>query len=103
MVKDNLESLILALLQKKPMCGIEIIGNIHLEFNVLLSPGTIYPLLQSLKDKGLLSIEKNGKEKVYLPARNAEPKIRSMIDEHIQIRKLLNQYLKQELIIKERT
>jgi DNA-binding PadR family transcriptional regulator len=103
MVKDNLETLILALLQKKPMCGTEIIGNIHLEFNVLLSPGTIYPLLQSLKDKGLLNIEKNGKEKVYVPAKNAEPKIRSIIDEHIQVRKLLNQYLQKELIIKEIT
>jgi DNA-binding PadR family transcriptional regulator len=103
MVKDNLETIILALLQKKPMCGTEIIGTIHLEFNVLLSPGTIYPLLQSLKDEGLLNIEKNGKEKVYVPAKNAEPKIRSIIDEHIQIRKLLNQYLKQEQIIKEIT
>jgi DNA-binding PadR family transcriptional regulator len=103
MVKDNLETLILALLQKKPMCGTEIIGNIHLEFNVLLSPGTIYPLLQSLKDKGLLAIEKNGKAKVYVPVKNAEPKIRSIIDEHIQTRKLLNQYLQQELIIKEIT
>jgi len=103
MVKDNLEAIILALLQKKPMCGTEIIGNIHLEFNVLLSPGTIYPLLQSLKDKGLLNIEQNGKAKVYVPAKNAEPKIRSIIDEHIQIRKLLNQYLQQELIIKEVT
>jgi DNA-binding PadR family transcriptional regulator len=103
MVKDNLETIILALLQKKPMCGTEIIGNIHLEFNVLLSPGTIYPLLQALKDKGLLTIEKNGKAKVYVPAKNAEPKIRSIIDEHIQARKLLNQYLQQELIIKEAT
>jgi DNA-binding PadR family transcriptional regulator len=101
MVKDNLEAIILALLQKKPMCGTEIIGNIHLEFNVLLSPGTIYPLLQSLKDKGLLTIEKNGKAKVYVAAENAEAKIRSIIDEHIQARKLLNQYLQQELIIKK--
>jgi DNA-binding PadR family transcriptional regulator len=85
------------------MCGTEIIGNIHLEFNVLLSPGTIYPLLQSLKDKGLLAIEKNGKAKVYVPVKNAEPRIRSIIDEHIQTRKLLNQYLQRELIIKEIT
>ncbi|MCJ7430996.1 helix-turn-helix transcriptional regulator [Candidatus Bathyarchaeota archaeon] len=103
MVKDNLETIILALLQKKSMCGTEIIGIIHLKFNVLLSPGTIYPLLQSLKNKGLLTIEKNGKAKVYVPAKNAEPKIRSIIDEHIQARKLLDQYLQQELIIKEVT
>ena len=100
MVKDNLETIILALLQKKPMCGTEIIGTIHLEFNVLLSPGTIYPLLQSLKERGLLTLEKNGKAKVYTPAKDAELKIKSIIDEHIQARKLLTHYLQQELIIK---
>lgn len=101
MVKDNLETIILALLQKKPMCGTEIIGTIHLEFNVLLSPGTIYPLLQSLKERGLITFEKNGKAKVYVPAKNAELKIKRIIDEHIQARKLLTHYLQQELIIKE--
>ena len=101
MVKDNLETIILALLQKKPMCGTEIIGTIHLEFNVLLSPGTIYPLLQSLKDKGLLTSDKNGKAKMYAPAKGAEPKIKSIIDEHIQARKLLTHYLQKEQIIKE--
>jgi DNA-binding PadR family transcriptional regulator len=101
MVKDNLETIILALLQKKPMCGTEIIGTIHLKFNVLLSPGTIYPLLQSLKERGLITFEKNGKAKVYVPAKNAELKIKRIIDEHIHARKLLTHYLEQELIIKE--
>jgi len=101
MVKDNLETIILALLQKKPMCGTDIIGTIHLEFNVLLSPGTIYPMLQSLKEKGLLTSEKNGKAKTYAHARDAELKIRSIINEHIQARKLLNHYLQQELAIEE--
>jgi len=99
MVKDNLETIILALLQKKPMCGTEIIGTIHLEFGVLLSPGTMYPLLNSLKEKGFLTLEEHGKAKIYAPAKNAEPKIRSIIDEHIQARKLLNSYLQQELRI----
>jgi len=101
MVKDNLETIILALLQKKPMCGTDIIGTIHLEFNVLLSPGTIYPLLQSLKEKGLLTSEKYGKAKMYAPARDAELKIRSIINERIQARKLLNHYLHQEPTIEE--
>lgn len=100
MVKDNLETIILALLQKKPMCGTDIIGTIHLEFNVLFSPGTIYPLLQSLKEKGLLTSEKHGKAKIYAPAEDAQLKIRSIINEHIQARKLLNHYLQQEPTIK---
>jgi DNA-binding PadR family transcriptional regulator len=101
MVKDNLETIILALLQRKTMCGTEIIGTIHLEFNVLLSPGTIYPLLQSLKDKGLLTFDKNGKAKTYAPARDAELKIKNIIEERIQVRKLLTNYLQAEQIVKE--
>jgi len=99
MVKDNLETIILALLQKKPMCGTEIIGTIHMEFNVLLSPGTIYPLLHSLKEKGLITSKKNGKAKTYAPAEDAKLKISSMLDEHIQTRKLLNHYLQPEITI----
>jgi len=101
MVKNNLETIILALLQKKPMCGTDIIGTIHLKFNVLLSPGTIYPLLQSLKENELLTSKKVGKEKIYVPAKDAELKIKSIIDEHMQARKLLNHYLQQEPTIEE--
>ena len=101
MVKDNLETIILALIQRKTMCGTEIMGTIHLEFNVLLSPGTIYPLLQSLKDKGLLTSDKNGKAKTYAPAKDAESKINNIIEEHIQARRLLTNYLQGEQIVKE--
>ena len=97
MVKDNLENIILAILQKQTMCGTEIIGSIHLKFNVLLSPGTIYPLLHSLKQKGLLTFTKSGKEIVYGPVEEAKPKIRCLVNEQIQVHKLLNQYLQQEI------
>jgi len=99
MVKDNLETIILALLQKKPMCGTEIIGTIHLEFNVLLSPGTIYPLLHSLKEKGWITSKKHGKAKTYAAAEDAKLKISSLLNEHIQARKLLNHYLQPEITI----
>ena len=96
-VKDNLESIILAILQNSTMCGTDIIGTIHLKFNVLLSPGTIYPLLHSLKQKGLLKVNKMGKEIVYAPVEDAKPKIRSIVNEHVQARKFLNQYLQEEI------
>jgi len=96
MVKDNLENIILAILQKETMCGTDIIGTIHLKFNVLLSPGTIYPLLHSLKQKGLLSVKKSGKEIVYGPVEEAKPRIRNLVNSHIQAHQLLNHYLQQE-------
>jgi len=95
-VKDNLETIVLALLQKKPMCGTDIIETIHLEFNVLLSPGTIYPLLHSLKEKGLLKFQRHGRVKTYTSAEEAELKIRSLLNEQIQARNVLNRYLQQE-------
>jgi len=96
-VKENLDTLILALLQKKPMCGSDIIEAIHLEFSVFLSPGTIYPLLHSLQERRLIRSEKQGKAKIYAPAQEAELKIRDLINEQIQVRKLLNRYLSQEM------
>jgi len=98
-VKDNLENVILAILQKDMMCGTEIIGTIHLKFNVLLSPGTIYPMLHSLKQKGLLTFKKSGKEIVYGPVEDAKPRIRNLVNEHIQAHSVLNHYLQQELKI----
>jgi len=95
-VKDNLESLILALLQKEPMCGTDIIETIHLEFKVLLSPGTVYPLLRSLQERNLVKYEKRGKAKTYTVAEDAEPQITKIVNEQIQARNLLNHYLRRE-------
>jgi len=93
MVKRNLETIILTLVQRKPMCGTDIMKTIHLEFNVLLSPGTIYPLLHSMEEKGLLTFEKIGKAKTYAPAKDAELRIKNLLNERIQGHQLLNQYL----------
>jgi DNA-binding PadR family transcriptional regulator len=68
-----------------------------MRFNVLLSPGTVYPMLHSLKQKGLLKVTKSGKEIIYGPIEEAKPKIRSLVDEHIQAHRLLNYYLQQEI------
>ena len=96
-VKDNLETILLALIQRKTMCGTEIIGNIHLKFHVLLSPGTIYPLLHSLDERGLITAKIYGKEKAYAPVDSAKTKIERLVDEQIQARKLLTHYLQQEI------
>jgi len=93
MVKKNLEIIILSLVQREPMCGTDIMKTIHLEFNVLLSPGTLYPLLQSMEEKGLLAFEKIGKAKTYAPAKDAELRIKNLLNERIQANQLLNQYL----------
>ncbi len=56
-VKNHLEIIILAMLAKKPMCGYDLIKEIFSKYNVLISQGTVYPLLYSLREEGVLRIE----------------------------------------------
>ncbi|MCB2171849.1 PadR family transcriptional regulator [archaeon] len=54
------------MLKENPSHGYGIIADIHKRFDVLLSPGTLYPLLYSLEKKGLIAIEQDGRRKNYL-------------------------------------
>ena len=40
-----------------PMCGYDIIKTIFIEYKVFLSQGTVYPILYSLVEQGLLYAE----------------------------------------------
>jgi len=92
-VKDELESIILALLLREPLCGLDIIKLIHNNFGVLLSPGTIYPLLHDLEKRGLLKCKYGVKMKTYKPAEGAEEKIRKMLEEHVMASSFLSRFL----------
>jgi len=92
-VKDQLETIVLALLVREPMCGTDIIKTIHNKFGVLLSPGTIYPLLHELEKKKLLECEYGVKTKTYGPVEGAEERIRELLDEHVKASRFLSKFL----------
>ena len=92
-VKDELEPIVLALVLREPMCGTDIIKTIHSKFNVLLSPGTIYPLLHDLEKKALLKCEYGVKTKTYKPMEGAEENIRKMLEEHVKASRFLSRFL----------
>lgn len=83
-VKDNLEMIVLSLLFKDSMCGMDIMKTIHKNFNVLISPGTLYPLLHSLMKRGLLKCESGIKKKVYEVPEGVKPKINSLLSERVR-------------------
>lgn len=93
-VKEYLDMVVLALIVSKPMCGIDIIDVVHKNFNVLLSPGTIYPLLHELEERGLLEYEYKIKKKIYRPAKGSEAEIHSILNEHLQANEFLNRFLR---------
>ena len=53
-VKNILDLIILKLLDEKPRWGYEINMEVKDRFHVYLSAGTLYPLLHSLEDRGLI-------------------------------------------------
>lgn len=58
-MKGFLSFLILWLVSKQHMTGVEIALELEKRKGSKPSPGTIYPVLKDLKDKGLLSVAKN--------------------------------------------
>ena len=93
-VKGDLELIVLALVLKQPMCGTDLIKAIHSKFGLLLSPGTIYPLLHGLEDRELLRRDSGAKTKTYRPVEGAEKKIRDMLEDQVRTWRVLSQFLR---------
>lgn len=85
-VKKSLKIIILSLLKQQPMCGFDIIKSLVHNFNVLLSQGTVYPILYSLEKEGYLRtvIKSDNKTKLYIPTDLAYEYIERQIREYIQ-------------------
>lgn len=94
LVKNELESIVLALLLKKPLCGVDIIKFIYDHFNILLSPSVVYSLLHQLEERGLLKYEYKVKMKTYKPDESSKEKIYKMLEERIKANMFLNNFLR---------
>lgn len=90
-VKKELKSIVLALLVREPRCGREIKLEIYKHFNILLSSGTLYPLLHELEKAGLLKCYAGIKTKTYEPVDKGE--VLRLVNEHIQAKNFLNNFL----------
>jgi DNA-binding PadR family transcriptional regulator len=100
-VKNELETLILAMVSKEPMCGIDIKKGIYENFNVLLSSGTLYPLLHKLEKEGFLHA-KLGFEKARIYTAADSERISNTLNDHIQAKNFLNMFLRSSMQETER-
>jgi len=65
LVKKNLDIIILSMLKDNPIHGYKIIADLHTTFGILLSPGTLYPLLYRLEAEELVQVEEKSRRKLY--------------------------------------
>lgn len=90
-VKTFLDILVLAMLNGEPMYGYKIMATIHREFGVLLSPGSIYPLLHVLEDKGLIESRSHKGKIVYQVSSKGKQKFKNIFNTYsLAIQKMSN-------------
>jgi DNA-binding PadR family transcriptional regulator len=64
-VKDYLSLIILLKLRGGDLSGYSLMNYVHKQFGVLLSPGTIYPVLYQLERDGLVTSKEQDRRRVY--------------------------------------
>ncbi len=90
-VKRELPTITLALILNKPMCGHDIMKVLHRNFNVLISPGSLYPLLKDLEKKGLLKCEYKIKNKIYQV--NEKEAVKNMLAKQVQANHFISKFI----------
>ena len=84
--------MVLSLILKKPMCGKDVIELIYNETGILLSSGTVYPVLNLLKSDGYLECKIEAKKKVFKPA--DEAKIQGFLETRRNVNEVVMQLLR---------
>jgi DNA-binding PadR family transcriptional regulator len=80
-MKGFLTFLVLWLLKKKKMNGTELSMELKVRKGSKPSPGTIYPVLKDLKDKGLINVDK---KKTYSLSVKGEKELETHIDSFLR-------------------
>jgi len=76
-MRGFLSFLVLRLIKKKPMSGEELRQELEKRKGSRPSPGTIYPVLKSLSENGLIKeIKDEGKEKKYELTKNGQQEMK---------------------------
>ncbi|VVB93730.1 Transcriptional regulator PadR-like family protein [uncultured archaeon] len=102
-VKNHLDIILLSKLIEKSMCGYDLIKEIYAQYNVLISQGTVYPLLYSMKEEGILQVESTKddmKTKRYFVTQYGRQIVEKKVDEFIKVeRSILNSIKKDDTYV----
>lgn len=90
LVKGNLESLLLLILDKHNMCGYDIISTIREKLGVLLSPGVVYPALHRLERYGLIKGKWSTRRKIYILTDKGKSAVEQAIVEFNAFKKFIS-------------
>lgn len=81
-IRTFADFLFLTAAKLKEMSGYEFMSFIHTRFHVLLSPGTIYPMLASLERKGLVQSNLFNRKRMYKTTNNGIQVAKFLFEEY---------------------
>ncbi|WP_297437230.1 PadR family transcriptional regulator [Thermococcus sp.] len=93
--KGHLKLLILKMLSEKPMHGYGIMAELEKTYGIPHpSPGTVYPILASLRRSGLIEITGGGKreKRLYMATEKGNEYLREHGEELREVMELLNRF-----------
>lgn len=92
-IRQNLNIVILALLRRQPFSGFELIKIINNASGVLVSSGTVYPLLKSFEEDGLINKIPSDEKDIRYKVVN-KGKVDKILDNHIEAFKNLENLMR---------
>lgn len=90
LVKDSLEIILLTLLEEQPRTGYDLIASIFSSSDVLLSPGTVYPLLKSLEKHAFIESASVGKARTFTLTRSGKSFLTRVSGEYNEAQRLVS-------------
>ncbi len=92
-IRQNLNIVILVLLRRQPFSGFELIKIINNASGVLVSSGTVYPLLKSFEEDGLINKIPSGEKNIRYKVVN-KGKVDKILNNHIEAFKNLENLMR---------
>ncbi|MBN2423183.1 PadR family transcriptional regulator [Candidatus Woesearchaeota archaeon] len=78
MIRGHLKFTVLNIVHREPMSGYQLMNKIQEIIGIKPSPGSVYPLLETLYHEGLLKIREQGRKKIYYLTREGRKRLKSI-------------------------
>ena len=90
-----IDILILQWIKENPMGGQDIMNKIQNQFDVKIGPGTMYPILFSLKKRNLVNTKIDKKRKLYFLTKKGKTACKAFVEDYSNIQKDVYSFFKQ--------
>ncbi|MBL7148077.1 MAG: PadR family transcriptional regulator [Nanoarchaeota archaeon] len=91
-----IDVLILHWIKEDPISGQDMMNRIQEQFNIKIGPGTMYPILFSLKNRNLVNTKIDKKRKLYILTNKGKIASKAFMKDYVNIQKDIGLFLEEK-------